>query len=140
MGEAEKKIANTLDLSDISVICASLDFFDERNAIIRQTALDLRDPFRFRVFDWLATNLDRSINEKEEVDDEANVWVAFAQVYLNTTSPEQFVEALRFMDLQLWEGQFTSEEFARDIRQWNDADLKWKSSNDYKALQRENAP
>jgi len=96
----------------------------------RQTAWDLQVP-KYRVFDWLATNLDRCINEGQK-NDRSNVWVALANVYLNTTSPAQFVEALRFNDLQLYEGKFDSKEFADSIMKWHEDDLKWKESEEYK--------
>ncbi len=107
--QREKKIANNLDLSDISTITATLDFFGVEGTQQRQAAWDLRVP-KYRVFDWLATNIDRLINNGES-NDGSNVWVALGNVYLNTSSPAQFVEALRFNDLQLWEGKFTSKEF-----------------------------
>jgi hypothetical protein len=47
----------------------------------RQAAWDLRVP-KYRVFDWLATNIDCSINAKES-NDGNNVWIAMANVYLN---------------------------------------------------------
>lgn len=128
--EREKRIANTLDLSDISVICATLDFFGEIRAIQRQSAWDLRIP-KYRVFDWLAMNLDRCINEGQS-NNASNVWVALGNVYLNTTSPAQFVEALRFNDLQLYEGKFDTKEFCESIKKWNEEDLKWKESDEYK--------
>ena len=133
--QRERKIANALDLSDITSICATLEFFNQPNVIVYQTAIDLREPFRYRVFDWLATNLDRCVNEKQW-NDNSNVWVALGNVYLNTSSPAQFVEALRFNDLQLWEGKFTSKEFCDSIKAWDDADLKWKASEHYKKLRR----
>jgi len=45
----------------------------------------------------------------------------FGIIYVNTSSPENFVDYLRFMDLQLDEDYFTSEAFARKVRSW-DAD------------------
>lgn len=128
--ERERRRANTLDQSDISTICATLEFFGVESPLIRQTVWDLRVP-KYRVFDWLAMGIDRCVNQKQD-NDSNNVWVALANVYLNTSSPAQFVEALRFNDLQLYEGKFHSREFADSIKKWNDDDLKWKSSEEYK--------
>ncbi len=133
--QREKKIINNLDLSDITTICATLDFFEVERVQQRQTAWDLRIP-KYRVFDWLATNIDRCINEGQN-NDGNNVWVALGNVYLNTINPAQFVEALRFNDLQLWEGRFTTKEFCDSIKTWDEDDLKWKASEEYQKLQRE---
>ena len=133
--QRERKIANNLDLSDIETISTTLEFFNTEPRLIYQTVIDLREPYRYRVFDWLATSIDRCMNEKQE-NDNKNVWVALGNIYLNTSSPTQFVEALRFNDLQLWEGKFTSKEFCDSIKAWDDADLKWKASEEYQKMQR----
>lgn len=134
--EREKKIANSLDLSDISTICATLDFFGATRAEQMQAAFDLRVP-KYRLFDFIATGIDHQRNLGDKATpDESNIWMAFGIIYCNTTSPEQFVEALRFEDLQLWEGRFLSAEFAKEIRDWNQKDLEWKASDEYKKLQR----
>ena len=121
--QREKKIANNLDLSDITTICATLEFFNKERQLIRLMAWDLRVP-KYRVFDWLAMGIDRCMNEKQD-NDNNSVWVALGNVYLNTSSPAQFVEALRFNDLQLWEGKFTSKEFCALVKSWDDAEVRW---------------
>jgi hypothetical protein len=120
----ERRIANSLDWRDVSTIVATLEFFGVEDNLLKQTVYDLRVP-RYRLFDWLATSLDRESNyEKDPVEDSRNIWVALAQVYLNTSNPRNFVEYLRFMDLQLDEGAFTSEAFIKKIKEWDETENK----------------
>jgi len=68
---------------------------------------------------WLQSGM--GIGEKE---DNNNIYVAMANVYVNTTYASQFVDYLRYMDLELDQGRWNTPEFIRKIQQWNADDLK----------------
>jgi hypothetical protein len=102
---------------------ATLDFFGTDEGQIRQTILDLAGPARYRVFDWLGMNLDRCVNEKQD-NDGGNIWVALANIYVNTKYVSQWVDFLRYNDLEPWQGQWNSEKFIDSVKRWTEDDLK----------------
>jgi hypothetical protein len=115
-------VVNSLGLDDITTIVSTLDYFNVNPGLMKQTIYDLGGPPRYRVFDWLGMMLDRSINEKLE-NDGGNIWVALGNVYRSTSGPKEFVEYLRFMDLELDVGHFSTEAFRAKVRQWNEDEL-----------------
>lgn len=123
----ETRITNSLSVDDIITIVGTLDYFGVEPALIKQTIFDLGGPPRYRIFDWLGMMLDRSVNEKH-ADDGNNIWVALANVYVNASGPKEFVEYLRFMDLELDLGSFNSDAFLKKVRQWNEDELKIRNS------------
>ena len=109
--QREIRVANYLSLYDVNAICATLDYFNVERPLIQQTSWDLRVP-RYRVFDWLAMNIDREINLKEKAEpDNENIWVGLGNTYTHTSAVLQFVNSLRYNDYALWVGQFASKEF-----------------------------
>jgi hypothetical protein len=122
--EREHGTVNKLTEPDIETICGTLDFFGVERPLIQQTVLDLHLS-RYRVFDWLAMNLDREMNMKEKsTPDDSNVWVALGITYIQTSAVQQFINSLRYNDYQLWEGKFTSKELAEYIRTWDRDDVE----------------
>ena len=122
--EREHGVVNSLSVADVETVCATLEFFGVDGARIQQTTLDLRLS-RYRVFDWLAMNLDHEINTKDSaVEDESNIWIALGVTYSNTSAVKQFINSLRYNDYQLWEGKFTSKEFVEYLREWDKDDVE----------------
>jgi hypothetical protein len=124
----EKEFANQLRKEDVNTIVCTLAFFNVRETLIYQRIVDLAGPAKFRVFDWLAMNLHREINEETgrrgEVTDDSNIWVAMGITYTHTSAVQQFVNSLRYNDYQLWEGKFTSSQFIDFLKAWDGDDVK----------------
>jgi hypothetical protein len=71
---------------------------------------------------WLQSGLKEARDPM--VEDNRNVLVAFAHIYINTKYVSQFTDYLAFIDLELDVGRFNSPGFARKVQQWNSDDLK----------------
>jgi hypothetical protein len=122
--QREKGVANCLSLYDVNAICATLDYFNVERPLIQQTSWDLQVP-RYRVFDWLAMNIDREINLREKsLPDNDNVWVALGNTYVHTSAMLQFVNSLRYNDYALWVGQFADKDFTDYIEAWDKEDVE----------------
>jgi hypothetical protein len=110
-------------------IYKTVEYFNQPFA--KQVIIDLGIA-RYRVFDtlamWLGSDGDEFRNNGQ------NILVGLANVYLATNSPSQFAEALRFNDLELWNGKFDTAEFRESIGEWNKRDLAWKSSAQFKRI------
>jgi hypothetical protein len=124
--EREKRIANYLSPDDVRTIVATLEFFNVERPLLQQTAWDLTVP-RYRVFDWLAMNLDREMNDerlgKHIVPDDSNIWVAQGQTYVHTSAVPQFINSLRYNDYEPWQGSFTSDKFVAYLDKWDKEDV-----------------
>jgi hypothetical protein len=107
---------------DIKTIAATLEFF---NAEMPPYPIIAEQLTRHTIYNWLALNLDREsrIGGRSAMDD-LNVWVALAVTYIHTSGPVQFINALRYVDLQLWEGKFNTKEFAEFLDEWNRDDVE----------------
>ena len=79
--------------------------------------------YRYRVFDWLGMCLQGRC-DNQEVEPSRNIFVAMAHVYINTSYVTQFVDYLRYMDLEPDQGRWNTPEFIKKIQQWNADDLK----------------
>jgi hypothetical protein len=114
----------------------TLDFFGAGERTLKQTVLDLKH-YRYRVFDWLRMCLQGRC-DTQHIHQSQNIFVAMGNVYVNTTTIEQFVDFLRYVDLEPWRGRFNTAEFVKMVQRWNADDLKWKASQEYrKALSSE---
>jgi hypothetical protein len=116
-----KGIANKLSDEDIETILQTMEFFGIDENGLKQAYFDLKIP-KYRVFDWLGMCLQGRCGIME-MPPENNVFVALATIYLNTNAVLQFINFLRYCDLQLWEGRFTSPELASYIAEWNKDDV-----------------
>ena len=68
-------------------------------------------------------NLDRCANESQDKDSDS-IWVALANVYVNTKYVRQWVDFLRYNDHEPWQRQWNSEKFVRFVSGWTEDDLK----------------
>lgn len=123
-----KGIANTLKGEDIETILQTIAFFGVDENGLKQAYFDLQIP-KYRVFDWLGMCLEGRCGTIE-MPPENNVFVALATVYLKTSAVLQFINFLRYCDLQLWEGRFTSPELASFIAEWDKEDVANEASLD----------
>jgi hypothetical protein len=93
--------------------------------MLAQVHWDLAVP-RYRIFDWNGMALQGRYRRKTDPipEDNGNIFVGLANVYISTTYVTQWVDYLRYMDLDLDRDQFNSRAFIEKIRQWNADDLK----------------
>ena len=119
----ERGITNRLIGADIRTIIGTLDYFGVSDQAKKQVALDLKF-YGYKTYDALGMWLRHGMGV-EAKDDNNNIWVAFANIYVNVTYASQFVDYLRYMDLELDQGKWNSPEFVKKIRQWNSDDLKF---------------
>ena len=121
----EKGTRNYLCPRDIRTVLETLEYFGVARPMLAQVHWDLSVP-RYRVFDWLGMGLQGRYRRKQDpmIEDSKNVFVALANVYINTTYVPQWVDYLRYMDLELDMGRFNSPGFIAKIQQWNGDNLK----------------
>lgn len=93
--------------------------------MLAQVHWDLSVP-RYRIFDWNGMALQGRYRRKADSipNDNENIFVALANVYIHTTYVTQWVDYLRYMDLELDMGRFNSSDFIEKIQRWNQDDLK----------------
>jgi hypothetical protein len=121
----EKGTRNYLCPSDVRAILGSLECFGVDRPMLAQVHWDLLVP-RYRVFDWLGMALQGRYKRKQDPvqQDNENIFVALSNVYIHTTYVPQWVDYLRYTDLELDQGSFNSLDFKAKIEQWNSDDLK----------------
>ncbi len=121
----EKGTRNYLCPSDVRTVLGTLEYFGLERQMLAQVHWDLSVP-RYRVFDWLGMALQGRYRRKQDPiqEDNENIFVALTNVYLGTNYTTQWVDYLRYMDLELDRGRFNSLEFKVKIEQWNKDDLK----------------
>ncbi|MFH7835833.1 MAG: hypothetical protein QXL51_04475 [Candidatus Aenigmatarchaeota archaeon] len=117
--------ANHLTKEDITTIIATLDFFDVTKAELAQAYWDLNTA-KYRLFDWLAMCLGGRITERENKNDPI---IALANIYLNVNTWKQFIDFLRYVDLEPFIGKFDTKEFTNFIKRWTKEDEKTNKSN-----------
>jgi hypothetical protein len=119
----EKGLTNRLSDADIVTIRDTLDYFGVRAT--GQVVFDLHTA-KYKVYDALGMWLQSGLRDAgaEAPEDDRNVLVALANVYIHTAYVTQFVDYLRYMDLELDQGRWNSPEFIKKIQQWNADDLK----------------
>jgi hypothetical protein len=121
----EKGTRNYLCPSDVRTVLGTLEYFNLERPMLAQVHWDLSVP-RYRVFDWLGMTLQGRYRRTRDAvqQDNENIFVALANVYINTTYVPQWVDYLRYMDLELDKAHFNSPDFIAKIQQWNADDLK----------------
>ncbi|MEO9320399.1 MAG: hypothetical protein ABI361_06975 [Nitrososphaera sp.] len=118
-------VRNSLNRYDVLAVAGTLEYFGIETLGIKQAVYDLTIP-KFRVFDFLGMGLQgRYRQECEQAPEpERDVFVALANVYLNTTAILQFTNSLKYIDLELWDGKFTSKEFIDYLKRWDKEDVE----------------
>ena len=100
------KICNSLDDCEVETILAILEFFNANERLIQDTLFMLKGMGRFRVFDWLATEIDtlnRGDSEKENII--PLKVISYAYIKANGDI-DKFIQDLRETDYQIitdWE-------------------------------------
>lgn len=118
----EKGITNKLAQTDLITIIETLEFFgvEARGQII----FDLHFA-KYKVYDALGMWLQGGLSKNQQTTpDSDNIFVALVNVYIHTRYVTQFVDYLRFMDLELDQGRWNSAEFVNKIERWTEDDLK----------------
>jgi hypothetical protein len=105
---------NALGLFDLFLIYGAMDLC---KASHEKHESDLNDGKR--VFDWIVGGLKRSISARRN-DDKNNIWVAMANIYLNTSGVRNFIEYLKPLDLAKDMGHFNTDAFCEKVRKWNE--------------------
>ena len=98
-------VANKLDRDDITTIIASMDFFNATEIWKQQTWVDLNEPFKYRIYDWLAMNV-MSRNDDNRQQNETALKVLVYSYLKAKGNVKAFIKDLRETDYQVnesWE-------------------------------------
>ena len=92
---------------------------------MRQVQLDLLH-YRYKLYDALGTWLTGGLRKATDSipEDNKNVLVAFANIYIHTSYVSQFSDYLAYMYLEVDKDRFNSPGFIAKIKQWTSDDLK----------------
>jgi len=118
----EKGVTNNLADIDVITTKETLEFFGIEAAGL--IIFDLHVA-KYKVYDALGMWLQGRLSKNDQsVSDNDNIFVALANVYIHTKYVSQFVDYLRFMDLELDQGKWNTPDFIKKIDQWTEDDLK----------------
>jgi hypothetical protein len=122
----EKEIGETnhLTILDLMTIGMALTTFNHRE---RPAIEELNEPAFARIFEWIGVHLKACLNENQSGNGN-NLWVALANIYLNTSGQAEFVGYLRLWNVKTDRGSFNTKEFSQKVRQWNEGQLEIKNS------------
>ncbi|MHB1764968.1 MAG: hypothetical protein ACYCS1_05460 [Gammaproteobacteria bacterium] len=112
---------NTLTDADMETIIATLEYFGTGENDLKQAMWDLRTA-RYRVFDWLGMGLMGRIDASKNNED--NIIFALSEIYCNVNFMREWIDMLRYVDLDLFRGEFNSEKFINMITEWVSEDEK----------------
>jgi hypothetical protein len=101
-----KGCCNSLTADEVKTICATMDFFGATDRLIQDTFYMLQGFGKFRVFDWLATELD-TLNRGKEEESNIQALKVITYSYLKAEGDiDEFIQDLRETDYQVstaWE-------------------------------------
>ena len=110
IGKKETRVVsgccNSLDVKEIEPILATMDFFNCNDRLIQDTVYMLNGMGKFRVFDWLATEID-TLSRGGDEEQNVSALKVLSHSYIKTKGDiNKFIYDLRTTDYQIdtsWE-------------------------------------
>lgn len=109
---------------DLNTFYATLDYFGKMNGL---TKMDV-EVAKYKIYDLLGMCLTGRYDEPEKIIEHSkNIFVALAVIYINTNTIQEFIDFLRYIDLEPWIGEFDTQKFSKFVKNWTKEDELIKS-------------